>query len=146
MSWAGSASAFPIWLLQRLHRFNADNLPPTDAGITCASVRCVNGASARGTVRQTMHADQTRRLSSAPRVDGVRDCRTVTFRFSNGTVVTLSPVDAKNLRGAAWAGSRLNAVTILDAGDTDVNLRRAPIRYTRARARSMGVRARVPPS
>jgi hypothetical protein len=50
----------------------------------------------------------------------------VRFLFSNGSVVTLSVVDAKNLRGAAWSGSRPNAVTILDAGG-DIETHSIPV-------------------
>lgn len=48
------------------------------------------------------------------------------FQFRSGAVVTLSPVEAKNLRGAAWAGSRPNAVTILDAGG-NINAAEVPV-------------------
>src|SRR5262249_2264802 len=52
--------------------------------------------------------------------------RRVTFQFRNGSVVTLSPVEGRNLREAAWSGHRPNAVTIIE-GPSPIDLVTVPL-------------------
>jgi hypothetical protein len=46
----------------------------------------------------------------------MRDLHEMSFRFRNGSIVSLSPADGARLRKAAWRRHCPNAVTLLDSG------------------------------